>query len=168
MDHVSIAILVVGGLLVLGSYVWVGVKSTGGLIGNPWWLEFPRGVVIGILGLQALAVAGFLTVAARLVFFAPPTSTFLAKPGAMPAVFGVFLGGAALWAVAMQLRWPKWVVSASLVATAVATIALLAGVAEEGAVDPYAFFGALALAVITVLCDGVAWNARFVKRGVAS
>lgn len=166
MDHVSIAVLAVGGLLVLASYVWVGVKSTGGLLGNPWWLRFPRGLVIGILSLQALAVAGFLTVAARLVFFKPPTSTFLAKPGAMPAVFGVFLASAALWAVSMQLKWPKWVVSASLVATAVATIALLAGVAEEESVDPYAFFGALSLAVITVLCDGVAWNARFIKQGV--
>ena len=59
----------------------------------------------------------------------------------------------------------NWLIILSLITTAIASILLLAGTIEEKKDDIrwYKVLGLLSLCLVTVLADGVLWNANYLK-----
>jgi hypothetical protein len=161
----SLVVLLVMGAVLAASYALLAWRkgSATGYIGSPLWLGMERSTVIMLVFLQALAAVGFLSAVLTWVFFAPPSGGVLSyHPAVLPVVLGVFLASSAAWAFLMSADDPnKIAVSASLVVTAVASIVLVAGAAEETRPRWWVVGGTLLLALVTVLGDGVAWNARW-------
>jgi xanthine/uracil permease len=61
----------------------------------------------------------------------------------------------------------KYLTSAALLFVAVASILFVAAASEEQRPRWYVLLGTLLLAITTVLCDGVAWNSRFIRHGLS-
>ena len=76
----------------------------------------------------------------------------------------LFLISASIWPVATYYKI-NWLVVLSLITTAFASILLLAGTIEEEKEDIkwYKVLGMLSLCLVTVLADGVLWNANYIK-----
>ena len=77
----------------------------------------------------------------------------------------LFLISATIWPIATYYKI-HWLVILSLITTAIASILLLAGTIEEQKEDIkwYKVLGMLSLCLVTVLGDGVIWNANYIKK----
>lgn len=160
----SLVVVVVGGACVIASYAMLAQTSAGdrGYIDSPLWLDAGRDTVIALVALQALAAVGFLAAVGTWIFGKPPTGGLMARPAALPVTLAVFMVFSALWA--FFLAWGaafKGVVALTLIAVALASVALLAGAAEETKPRWWVVLGLLLLSTTTVLSDAVAWNSRF-------
>ena len=68
-----------------------------------------------------------------------------------------------MWPYATYYKQPIIVV-ASLVCTAIASILLLAGSIESDQPKWYIVLGLILLSIVTVLGDGVVWNANYIYK----
>lgn len=168
----------VAGAGVLASYAFVLFDAAGGFplaarpagyLASPYWLGLPRATVGALVGLQVLALVGYVAwlfhVAAH-----PPTRGLLRDARARFGLTLGFLGASALWPFAAYelvrareratatLGWAL-ASSACLWAAAGCVIALLAGTVEARYESPVPVLGMLALALVVVLVDGVGWAA---------
>lgn len=166
VDIPSVSILVVLGTVVLISYVLLALRHKNtNYISSPLWYGLGRSTVIVLVVLQAFAVIGFLAAIITWVFFEPPKGGVLSySPVILPVTLAVFLSSSAAWAFLMLSDKPnKAAVVASLVLTALSTIILIAGAAEENNPRWWIVLGTLLLGLVTILSDAVVWNARFIK-----
>lgn len=172
-DQIAALVVSVVGGGVLGWAYWRLARAAPAgstYLTSPLWLGWPRGAVIALVVLQALAAAGFLAAVLTWIFGAPPDGGVMARPAALPVTLAVFLLGSIAWAVLVARPAPGAGVTAgvslALVATAAATVALIAGAAEEKRPRWWVLLGLLLLGAVTVLADGVAWNARWIATRV--
>ncbi len=156
----SLGVFVVLGTLVLASY---GLLVAPIQRGVDLWYGIPPSVQYVYYGFMGAAAVGLCTLVGWYCFTPTlPTRGVFSKPWAMPIVLAVALLASAAWsaAVASPHQQP-WLVSASLIAVAIAAILLLAGAVEADTRTWFSVLGALAFAACTVLSDGVAWNANY-------
>lgn len=164
----TLAVAILGGLGVIGSYVYLAKTQKTSYIHSPLWLNMGRQVVIPLTILQILAAMGLLAAIGTWIFGNAPDGGIMALPAALPITLGVFLAASIAWAVLIaQGGPPKAAVSFSLVMAAIASILLLAGAAEEAKPRWWIVLGLVIFCSVTVLADGVVWNARYIKRGIS-
>jgi len=164
-QKVTLSVAVVLGLGVLASYVPV-VRD---YRNHDYWVGFSKDTVRVYYALQVLAAAGFLTFLFSYCLGESAQEGLLKHPAVAPTLTAVLLLAAIGWGLAIYAYFQrpsaalKAVVSLCLVVTAVCSILLLAGYVESDSSNWYATLGLLLFCVVTVLADGVAWNARFIR-----
>lgn len=150
------------GIIVLTVYYFYILKdSQSGYFTHPFWFDLPQEVIQMLLVFQLLAVIGFI-VAIGSWIMSPPQKGIMAGNMLFLTV-AVFLLSAALWPIVTYHKYPILVV-VSLIITAIASILLLAGSIEEENVKLYRVLGLLCLCIVTVLADGVVWNANYILK----
>lgn len=161
-------VLGVSAPILFWSYAQLAQETQGTYLRNPHWLGFDKNTVAFVVLFQVLAAVGFLASVGTWVFAKPPQGGVLTyHRWVLPITLCVFMVGAIGWAQTLR-RGYKWGVSASLVATALATVVLIAGAAEETNPRWWVVAGLLALGFVTVLVDGVMWNARWLSRNAST
>ena len=155
------------GLGTLGSYVPLITDQVKGTY--DYWLGFPQSNRTMFYVFQVFAAAGFLTFFADYLKSAPAEQGLLShSPAIVPVVVGVLLAACLIWGIGIvqymraPSSWLKWMVAGSLVITGLCSILLLAGYAETKEPKWYVLLGLLLFSIVTVLADGVMWNARFI------
>ena len=162
MDIIALMVTLVGGILVLVSYIIVfGRLTPGNYFTHPFWYDIKADVIKVLLVFQSLAAIGFLTAISSWIIN-PPSNGLMGRSGALSSTLGVFLATAALWPWMVHMNYPALTVG-SLLGTAAASIALLAGAIEEDNPKWWIVWGTLQLSACTVLGDGVMWNAKYIK-----
>lgn len=140
---------------------------------HDYWLGFPKECRIVFYVLQVLAAVGFVTFVVSYLRDGNFTQgLFSYHPAIVPIIVTIMLAACFAWGLAVVAymnrktasagKWLKWVCVVALVVTAVCAMLLLAGNAESESPKWYALLGLLCFALVTVLGDGVAWNARFI------
>jgi hypothetical protein len=159
----TLVVAVVGGVLVVGSYIYLTLSvGSGSYLDSPLWNGIGRDAVIALVFMQALAAIGMIAAICTWVFGDPPRGGLMSRPAALPVTLAVFLVASALWAFLMASKTPaKGAVVFVLVAAAAASIAMLAGSAEESNPRWWVLMGLFFLCATTVLGDAVVWNSRF-------
>jgi hypothetical protein len=160
MTPIEIFILAVFGLLVLvsyGLYLKNTVPNTN-YFNNQYWFGMPENLVKILTFFQILAVVGFI-VAISSWIMNPPTKGIMSKYLFITLLF--FFISAALWAYAVN-KDITWLVISSLIVTAICSILMLAGSIEENNPRIHIVLGLLFLCIVTVLGDGVLWNANYI------
>ena len=111
---------------------------------------------------QVLAMVGFLTAVISWIRY-PPKQGIIYKN--LFYILILFLLSASIWPIATYYKI-HWIVVLSLIITAISSILLLAGSIEEKKEDIkwYKVLGIIFLCIVTVLCDGVIWNANYIKQ----
>ena len=178
MDIPTLVVLVVGGVAVIASYVFVFRRVSSGYLSpsNPYWLGYSAPTIKALVILQLLAVAGFFMFAVPWVFMESPQGGSLAHEAALPVILGLFMIAAALWAPFMQKAvnsptaagstpW-KAAGAAALFVCAAASVLLVAMAAEETNPRWYVLLGTVLFAATTVLGDGIAYPARMLTRDI--
>ncbi len=163
MKLFQVTILAILGLLVLISYYIFLIKdSKTGYINHQFWFGLPENIVKMLIIFQILAVIGFLTTIISWIIYPPKKGIVYGNNLFYIIIF--FLISAAIWPIVTYYKIP-WLVVSSLVITAVSSILLLAGTIEEDKEDIkwYKVLGMLFLCLVTVLSDGVIWNANYIK-----
>jgi hypothetical protein len=166
VDTVSLAVLIVFGGVLVVSYTLLGFKHKGvGYVASPLWLGMGRSTVIMLVVLQVFAAIGFLLSVLTWVLVRSPNGGVLSySPAVLPLVLALFLAASSSWAFLLLFDNPnKIAVSASLIITALASVVLAAGAAEENEPRWWVVLGTLLLGLVTVLSDGVVWNARWIR-----
>ena len=164
MNSLQLVILSLLSVVVLISYYFYLIKgSTTGFINHPFWFGISPSIIKMLMVFQILAVIGFLTTIITWINYPP-------KQGIMYGnnlfyTLSLFLISAAIWPVATHYKMHFLSVS-SILFTAFASILLLAGTIEERKEDIkwYKVLGMLLLCLVTVLADGVLWNANYIKK----
>lgn len=129
---------------------------------HSFWLGLSRSTIMLFIGLQIVAALGFLIGIYHYLTHTPTAGIFATYPVALPVVIALFFIASSLWAPATYYRSHGLVVG-SLALTAICSILLLAGVAEDTDPPATALGGWLGLCLVTVLCDGVVWNSRYIQ-----
>ena len=164
METSKLITLMFAGLLVLISYYIFLIKdSKMGYITHPFWFNLPEDVVKIIIAFQIFAVIGFLTTIISWIKN-PPTQGIMSGNNLFYVLI-LFLISAATWPIFTYYKI-HWAVVLSLILTAISSILLLAGTVEEKKDDIkwYKVLGMIYLCVVTVLADGVIWNANYIKK----
>lgn len=158
-----LAVTLILGVCVLVSYSYVfGVKLSANYFTHPFWMGIPESVVRVLLPLQILAALGFL-VAVGTWIKEPPTGGVMGRdPIGLPLTVAIFLTTAVVWPIAVYYK-VHWLAIVSLLGTAIASITMLAGSIEENNPRWWIVLGLLKLSLVTVLGDGVVWNAKYVS-----
>jgi hypothetical protein len=164
MESLQLLVLSLLGVVVLLSYYFYLIKdSTTGYINHPFWFGMSPSIIKMLMVFQAFAIIGFLTTIISWIQYPP-------KEGIMYGnnlfyTISLFLLSAALWPVATQYKIHFLTVS-SIMLTAIASVLLLAGTIEERKEDIkwYKVLGMLSLCLVTVLVDGVLWNANYIRQ----
>jgi len=150
---------------VLLSYTLVFRKKNG-YIKHPLWLGMDVSLVKCIVILQLFAAIGFVMALLRWMIV-PPSRGILAKFNGLFITLLLFSISANIWPWAVLYKHHFLVVS-SLCLTAIASIILLAGSIEDsktpmgGETSWLITLGLLFLSLVTVLVDGVLWNAMYI------
>ena len=163
LDVSKIVILAIAGLLVLVSYYIVFFKlykSTKSYMTHDFWFGIDTTVVKMLMFFQILAVIGFLMCVIPLVIDIPKSGVLSEY---LFAVILTFFISAIIWPFATYYKMHVLVV-VSLLFTAFASILLLAGSIEDTKPKWYIVLGALLLCNVTVLGDGVLWNANYIYK----
>ena len=163
METFQLIILTILGLFVLISYYFYLIKdSTSGYIDHKFWFGIPPNIVKMLIIFQLFAVIGFLTTIISWIQY-PPKKGIMYRNNLFYVIM-LFLISASIWPVATYYKI-NWLVVLSLITTAFASILLLAGTIEEEKEDIkwYKVLGMLSLCLVTVLADGVLWNANYIK-----
>ena len=164
MDLVLLLVTLVLGLGVIVSYAIVfGRLQPGHYLKHPMWLGMNQTLIRCLVLLQLLAVVGFGVAFTSWIVQPPTTGLFGDHPWMLPAVTAVFLLSATTWAPATFYK-VHWLVIGGLVLAALATLTLLAGASEERPQRWWIVVGLLLAACVTVLADGVLWNAVYIRR----
>ena len=164
METLQLVILSLLSIVVLSSYYFYLIKdSTTGYINHPFWFGMPPSTIKMAMVFQTFAIIGFLTTIISWIQYPP-------KEGIMYGnnlfyTISLFLISAAIWPVATQYKI-HFLAIFSIILTAIASILLLAGTVEERKEDIkwYKILGMLLLCIVTVLVDGVLWNANYIKQ----
>jgi hypothetical protein len=172
MNTSSLVITIIGGILVLLSYYLVFKGSKKGYLDSEYWLGQSKSTVIVFFIFQLLAAVGFLMAFATpngWLFGSGPQGGVLGDPIVFNIVLIVFFLAAASWAFLARagLKGSKPAAigcSISLVITAICAILLLAGAVEEKDSKWYKVLGTLLFGITVILSDGIAWNAKFIKK----
>lgn len=160
----ALVTMVVLGLLVLLSYLWVFlVLEPGNYFSHPYWLDLPRAIIGILVAFQLLAVVGFITAVTSWVITPPQGGLVGSSSFALPLILAVFLIFSLTWAPAVFYK-KRWLVVLSLVGTAMASIVLLVGSVEEDKPRWWIVCGFLLLCHVTVLTDAILWNAKYISR----
>ena len=162
MDISLLVILIVGGLGVLLSYMYVFLKlCPANYITHPFWFGIPPVIVRILCVFQIFAALGFLLSAVSWIH-EPPKEGVMGRPWALLSTLLVFFLGSILWPFATHFKLSSLAVG-SLVAVALSSIVLLAGSIEEQNPRWWIVLGWILFSIVTVLCDGILWNARYIK-----
>jgi hypothetical protein len=163
MNSILLAVNLILGLCVFVSYGIVFLQlQPGAYINHPMWLGMSTPLIYTLVVFQILAAAGFVTAMINWVISSPTTGVFGDHPWLLPATVAVFLAAATTWAPATFYK-VHWLVVGGLVVVAVASILLLAGAAEEIPQRWWIVAGLLLFNLVTVLADGVIWNAVYIR-----
>ena len=111
---------------------------------------------------QVFAVIGFL-VAIHYYYFNQASSGILSYKHGLSGILLLFFISAIIWPFATYFKW-HWLVTGSLVTTAIATILFLAGSVEDKSGKWYVVLGLIFLNITTVLGDAVSWNAHYILK----
>lgn len=153
-------VTIIMGMMVLISYTYVfGFRVRGSYWTHPFWMGIPAAAVKPLTGLQLLAAVGFIVL---IISWSKhqPEQGILKRTGLVP-VLAVFLGSSAVWPLAVLFK-VHWLTVVSLLATASSTVLMLAGSIEEKP-RVHRILASLAVAIVTVLVDAVAWNAKYIS-----
>lgn len=164
MEIVSALITIMLGIVVMITYYivlgkWVPSTSYNN---HPFWLGITKTNVNMLTAFQVLAATGFITASLSWFINPPKGGVMGSNKCALPITLAVFLIGAIVWPVATYYK-TNWLTVASLLLTAAASITLLAGSIEEDNPRWYVILGWLMLSLVTVLGDGVVWNAKYIQ-----
>ena len=158
------------GLCVLLSYYVIFRRATNsGYFQHPFWLGLPKEFIIFASVLQCLAAIGFCVALTSWVKKSPEGGLLSLHPALLPLIVSVLLVASIAWAPLTDVRMrtgsriAKIGASASLTVTAIGSILLVAGASEETNPRWSAMIGTLLFAIVTVICEGVIYNARFIK-----
>lgn len=156
--------LIVGSVLGVGlmlAYFVVFVKLMPGqsYIQHPAWLGTPTPIIKMLIGFQVMAAVGFI--AAIVSWIACPPIGGIASNGRLPWIVVLFVTSAIIWPIALYYK-VNWLVILSLISTAIGSILLLIGAVCEDSPRWWVVIGFLMLNIVTVLADGVMWNALFI------
>lgn len=163
METLQLILLTFFGLLVLITYYLYLIKdSKSNYINHPFWFGIPPNIVKMLTIFQILGLIGFLITIISWIIY-PPRNGIM-KGNNLFYILVVFLISAMIWPIATHHKI-HWLVVLSLIVTAISSILLLAGTIEEKNEDIkwYKVLGMLSLCVVTVLSDGVLWNANYIK-----
>lgn len=163
----TLAVTCVLGAAVLGSYVPIAKDQVTKRFDH--WLGIPNGTRYMFYALQLLAAVGFVTF---ILHYCTNTTEyqqglFSYGKAVVPSLVGVLLLSSIGWSIGtvQHMRNPSKataaLVSGSLIVTALCSLLLLAGQLETQDPAWYASLGLLLFCLVTVLGDGVGWNARF-------
>jgi hypothetical protein len=164
MKIFEITILILFGILVLTSYYIFLIKdSKFGYINHPFWFGLPENIIKIMVVFQILAMIGFLTAVISWIRY-PPKQGIMYKNNLFYTLI-LFLLSASIWPIATHYKI-HWAAVLSIILTAISSILLLAGSIEEKKEDikSYKVIGIIFLCIVTVLCDGVIWNANYIKQ----
>lgn len=139
---------------------------------HDYWLGFPKGCKIVFYVFQVLAAVGFVAFVVSYLRDGNFTQgLFSYHPAVVPTIVTIMLAACFAWGLAVVAymnkktrKWLKWVCVVALVITAVCAMLLLAGTVESESPKWYVLLGLLCFALVTVLGDAVAWNARFILK----
>ena len=164
METLQLVVLSLLSIVVLSSYYFYLIKdSTTGYINHPFWFGMSPTIIKMLMVFQAFAIIGFLTTIINWIQY-PPKEGIMHDNNLFYTI-SLFLISAAIWPVATQYKIHFLAIS-SIILTAIASILLLAGTVEERKEDIkwYKILGMLLLCIVTVLVDGVLWNANYIKQ----
>ena len=132
-------------------------------LNHPFWFGMSPTIIKMLMVFQAFAIIGFLTTIINWIQY-PPKEGIMHDNNLFYTI-SLFLISAAIWPVATQYKIHFLAIS-SIILTAIASILLLAGTVEERKEDIkwYKILGMLLLCIVTVLVDGVLWNANYIKQ----
>jgi hypothetical protein len=163
LDFYKKIILILLGLSVLISYYIVFVvlyKSKKSYINHEFWFGMNRELVKIIVILQLLALYGFLTSVSILVSNVP-THGILSNN--LFKILCMFFVSAIIWPFATFYK-KHIIVVLSLTMTAISSILLLAGSIEDTNQNFHVVLGTFLVSIVTVLVDGVLWNANYIYK----
>jgi len=163
METLQLTLLAFIGLIVLITYYFYLIKNSKfNYINHPFWFGIPPNIVKILIVFQIFAVIGFLTTIISWLIY-PPTKGIMIGNNLFYVLF-IFLISAVIWPIATYHKI-HWLVILSLIITAISSILLLAGTIEEKKdhIKWYKVLGMLFLCLVTVLADGVLWNANYIK-----
>ena len=164
METFQVIILIIFGLVVLISYYFYLVKdSDSGYIEHKFWFGISPNIVKMLIVFQIFAVIGFLATIISWIKY-PPKKGIMSGNNLFYTLM-LFLISASIWPVATYYKI-HWLVILSIILTAISSILLLAGTIEEAKeyIKWYKVLGMLSLCLVTVLADGVLWNANYIKK----
>lgn len=163
MNNSQIIILCfIGFILLLFYYIFIIKDSKHDYLTHPFWFNMNKDVVKMLSFFQLFAVIGFILTISIWIINPPKQGIVLGNN--LFYILLLFLISAAIWPVATYYKI-HWLVISSLIITAISSILLLAGTIEENPNDIkwYKVLGMLCLCLVTVLGDGVLWNANYIK-----
>ena len=164
METLQLVVLSLLSIVVLSSYYFYLIKdSTTGYINHPFWFGMSPTIIKMLMVFQAFAIIGFLTTIINWIQY-PPKEGIMHDNNLFYTI-SLFLISAAIWPVATQYKI-HFLAIFSIILTAIASILLLVGTVEERKEDIkwYKVLGMLSLCLVTVLVDGVLWNANYIKQ----
>jgi hypothetical protein len=163
-DTTALLSTLIGGVSVLSSYYYIfGTKVRHGYIEHPFWMGIPRTIIIILMVFQVLAAVGFI-VALTSWITTPPTGGILGRSKYnLTMILLGFLISAVIWPIATYHK-NHALTSISLLTAAASTILLLAGSIEEDNPRWYIVLSLIMLNIVTVLGDGVIWNATYISK----
>ena len=132
-------------------------------LNHPFWFGIDKNIVILLVFFKILAVLGFLISIGSWILNPPKTGAV--KDDNLFYALLLFFISAIIWPIAT--KYNKYLLSViSLILTAAASIWLLAGAIEEddNNFKFYRVLGLLCLCIVTVLGDGVIWNANYILK----
>lgn len=164
MNILLLIMTILFGVLVISSYIIVFRNlQPGNYFSHPMWLGMNKTLLYNLCVLQLLAAIGFVVAISGWIRDSPTSGLFGDYPMLLPMTVTILLCASATWAPATFFRIP-WLVVGGLIATAVASIMLLAGAAEETTQRWWIVLGFLLFSTVTVLGDGVIWNAMYIRQ----
>jgi ammonia channel protein AmtB len=163
MDIPSFLIVPILGFGVLTSYYYVFKKKLPDYNYNkhPFWMGIPSDIVNFLVILQILAGIGFLIAICSWIASPPQDGIMGNAKSSLPLTLSGFLLSSIIWPLATLQKKHFWV-AFSLVTAAISTILLLAGSIEESNIRWYIVISLIFLNIVTVLCDAVIWNAKYI------
>lgn len=168
MNVPFLLVTIMGGLLVLLSY-WLSLSVGVSYTEHPLWLGQSGERIQLFIGLQLLAVLGFLLFTVSWIQ-TPPQTGIMSYNWILVMTMLIFMLGSSVWGPSAMYtlrtgsKWSALITVGVLIIVAVSSILFIAGAVEDVTGKWHVIFGTLLLAMTTVLCDGVAWNAVFLQR----
>jgi len=166
LQNPTLWIIIILGSLVIGSYKQVLGDWMRGSISryatHPFWFGLNTEVVHVLLIFQVFAAIGFI-ISATSWIISPPISGFFGiyTKHMLPIVMSIFLISAISWPYSTYHNYST-VSVISLIVTAICSILLVAGAAEEESPRWWVVLGWILLSCCTVIGDGVIWNANYI------
>ena len=170
-DYQKIIVIILAILVLFSYYIFLQTdqKNEGGYIGHPFWFGIQKEIVWSLVFFQILAAIGFVISIGSWMFFEPPKKGAVTDNKLFYALVLFFIS-AILWPITTKYhdkyKNGGYLVVISLILTAIASIWLLAGAIEDED-SKYKFWrviGLLFLCIVTVLGDGVIWNANYIVK----